>query len=461
MTRSSPTTAESEAAEISINYQADLVLQDDEWFTFTLAEATLINVSAKAPALGTGTLLRLSMVISEYAMASFSFGDDGVGVTGEAYQYLPAGEYFLWLSGFVYSDTRTYSISVSTEAFPDAALEPNDTLQTATEIELGPNAREAFLPEGDEDWYTFTLEKAQILTFNFGETYSHERTLYNSKIEEYEELHMSSVPTLALEPDTYYLYLRPYEDMRSAGVGYSLGVSSQPIPDKDFEPNNSFSQATEITLPFSGDFFTYKADEDWFSFTLDKEQLVTLNRKNSPSFYPLIGAIYEDTGEMRREFMFGTSAADSFVLPAGTYRLSLRLPDDADTYNGRGLSYPLTISKEDVPQIDYEPNDTFENAQEVALGFSQDALLLTEDDSDIFRFTLEETKHIAITLQAYENGFPYMSLHNEQGELVDEAYQGSLSRVLTAGTYYLELMGYFSGHNRQVRLKCEREVARS
>ena len=64
------------------------------------------------------------------------------------------------------------------------------------------------------------------------------------------------------------------------------------------------------------------------------------------------------------------------------------------------------------------------------LGFSADALLVTDDDDDWFTFTLDTTKQVVIALKEYDNGLPYAYLADAYGNSVQNIGRGfDLSRT--------------------------------
>ncbi len=566
-----PNNTREEATEIELDYQADLVLQDQDkdWFKFTLAEGKFIEVTMKAPDAQFWDVLMEIYSDTQFVRTLHL----NVDANASGYEYLPAGDYSLKLSGHITSNTRKYSVKVSAKALPDAAYEPNNTSQTASKIELNAGAQGMFLGGGDEDWYTFTLDETQIVTISLDEGAgagytTFDRALYNSKLEVYNNskgeygdgywetltaglepgtyyirayreqefdagspysLSVSSVPipdkafepndasrtatpvelnaearemflgakdedwytftldeaqivtieleenqdyygfdrvlynsdfevyddddygnigfwktfTIGLEPDTYYIRAYREREFVSSGVLYSLSVSGKPVPDKAYEPNNSFGQASAITLPFKDDFFIYKGDEDWFTFSLPTEQLVTFDRKDDASHQSLAAIIYKESGDKVQDFRLRGSRASSFVLPAGAYRFSLgMLPTDdlyGDPRNDKSFAYSLIVTSENLPKPDFEPNNSLQQAHPISLGFSADALLVSDGDDDWFTFTLNTTKQVIIAFKEYGNGLPYAYLADANGNNIQNVEGGSISPVLKAGTYGIKV----------------------
>ena len=296
-----PNNTKEEATSIELDYQADLVLQDSDWFKFALTKEALLEVLVKTPNnVFSNLYARVYDSASVPVDSDFGRGD----VVNSFHQYLPAGDYYLELSGHVESETRKYNVSISATALPDAAYEPNNTSQTASKIELNAGAQKMFL-SGDEDWYTFTLDETQIVTIEWdeGDYNSFNRLLYNSKLEiynnsknEYGDGYWETL-TAGLEPGTYYL--RAYRDQEYAsGSHYSLSVSGVPVPDKAYEPNNSSGTATKVKLNAEArQMFLGEKDEDWYTFTLDEPQIVTIETEDT-AYYSFDKILYNSDFEV-------------------------------------------------------------------------------------------------------------------------------------------------------------------
>lgn len=544
-----PNNSQEEAAEIELDYQADLVLQDDDWFTFTLDDEQLVTIDVQAKDtshfyVDAALYDEASNVISDYDIY-----DSSTGSKPRTF-HLAAGTYTLELSGDIVSATKAYNLTLSSKPIPDAALEPNDSAQSATILTLGAEAQPMYLSKGDEDWFTFTLDKTQVVTFDLqSESYGFSRTLFDSELTErnsytygsepftftlaagtyylkayssYNDAMAYSVrisredlPDSALEPndaseqaaaikldasgnfsgdmhltngdedwfaltldetrlvtfdlgDSYYKfnsalydaeleirrggsykgndftvalsagthYLRVYDYGYSSGLNYPLKVTSEPIPDAAYEPNGSFNTASPIQLPFTDELYMAGTDEDWFSFTLTEEQLVTLASKGTYAYsYRVDGAFYTADGTELDGKTFSLEKGDavSFILPADTYVVSLSSPY---YYDDRDFPYALSITSEAIPDLKYEPNNSRDEAHAIALGFSDDNLLVSSDDADWFSFTLNSATQVNFTLET--RGDLRLHLHDDNSETVQRLYRGSSAPVLSAGTYYLE-----------------------
>ena len=545
-----PNNGEGEATEIQLDYSADLVLQDEDWFKFTLSEEQLVTFEPS----GEGYFFINATVYdaSMNRVDGFEF-DNYYGSRGPNHVQLAAGTYYLKLSGNVESERRAYTLNVSSQTLPDAALEPNDTAQSATPLTLGAAAQEMYLANGDEDWFSFTLETAQIVTFTTtrgGDSFYY--TLFDNEMNQYSSAYNSESLSATLPKGTYYLkvygsynttlysvsasgkdlpdsafepnnsaeeatrltfdasgevasemylmqededwftftlnearlvtfdlgessynfdaalynagleerrastyygaaftaaleagthYLRVYDYDYGNGSSYPLKLSSEPIPDAAYEPNNSFNAASAVTLPFSADAYMTQADEDWFSFTLTEEQLVTLERSDDNRNDSVAGRFYTEDGTEvgQQSFSLSTDSPKSFILPADTYFVSL----SSSYYQNRDFAYSLSITSEAIPDLEYEPNNSRSDARTIALGFSDSDLLVSGDDEDWFCFTLEQATQVNITLTSGAYSHPDVTLRDADGSYIRGLGSGSTSPVLSKGTYYLQVDSYY------------------
>ena len=545
-----PNNDKDEAAEIELDYEATLVLQDEDWFKLTLSEEQLLTLGIQADDASHFYVDANFYNEAREVVYNADFYDSSYSAQTEVARF-EAGVYYLELSGYVESETQSYTLNLSSQGLPDAAFEPNNTAQSATPLTLGAPARTMYLADGDEDWFSFTLDTAQsvtfdlkngedgfsyvilddelnhrnngysnqaltmtltaghyylgvhhsysatlysvhvsgedipdsafepndsastaaeieadfsgemylmqededwfsfnlketqLVTFNLGDNYYYlAATLYDADLDVYRSGDYNEPFTLALETGTYYLRVYNeygyYDDLN-----YSLEISGAPIPDKEFEPNDSFNTASAVQLPFSADLYMAKGEEDWFKFTLSEEQLVTLERSDD-GYYDLDGAFYKEDGTQveGHTFSLASSSAVSFILPADTYVVSL---SDGYYYGDRDFTYSLSVTSEDIPDLEYEPNNSRSEAHTVTLGFSDNDLLVSRGDDDWFRFTLSQATQVNITLEGGEYDHPSVTLRDTNGRHMRGLSSGSNSLVLSKGTYYLEVDGYYGG----------------
>ena len=334
-----------------------------------------------------------------------------------------------------YKETLDYEVSLT--PFEDDKFETNNSAAEATEIASDFSA-ELILQGGDEDWFSFTLDEARLVTFDLGKDRGGYRSalvhLLDAEEKFLRQLQFDAYDdhdTLGLEAGTYYLRVR---SERLEHVAYSMNLSTAALPDAAFEPNNTKAQATPIDSGFSSDLYLTLGDEDWFSFTLEKAQLVTLDLGDR--FY-----------ELRYDFGDGATRYDSDpvirAFGAGTHYVSVFVDRDRMyTHDGLTLAYTLDFAVTDLPDEQYEPNDALSSAESVQLPFSG-TLFTGKGDDDWFAFELEGEQLVTFQLQNSWNSWRSVAaeLFKNTGESLGTFSIGDSERLrlLDAGSYRLKL----------------------
>ncbi len=420
-----------DAAAVGLDFSQNLVLRggNEDWFTFTLDKAQVVTLglgSAGGSAGGYYDAPEVRLLGS----ALQSLGTvDIYRSDPELTAGLEAGTYYLRVSSGSLRH-RAYSLSLSTAALPDAASEPNNTKAKATPVSPG-FAGDAYLTVGDEDWFTFTLDKEQVVTLYLGGNTHDLRYAFDGAAGTHADFYPGRPVVRALKAGSHTLRVLA---VNAASTPYSLSLSVTPLPDAALEPNNTFSTPTPVTLPFAGDLFVSEGDEDWFTFTLAKELLVTFSRTDSADYpYGLGGVLYTDAGTRLKSFGLSSRDTELAVLPAGTYRLSLSA--------SQGFAYSLALSAETTDDASFEPNNTRAGASAVTLDFARDKLLVGDGDVDWFKFTLDQEAQVEIGLTA--TGNVEATLYNGQDALIYLHGTGSTSPTLSPGTYTIGVGSYW------------------
>ena len=209
-------------------------------------------------------------------------------------------------------------------------------------------------------------------------------------------------------------------------------------PDAAYEPNNTFQTASKIELNAGAQkMFLGGGDEDWYAFTLDETQIVTIGWDRDSS-YSFNRALYDSKLEMYNNSKGEYGDGYWETLTAGLE------PGYGDPDSGKSFAYSLIVKSETLPKPDFEPNNSPQQAHPISLGFSADALLVSKGDDDWFVFTLDATKQVVIAFKAYDNGLPSAYLADAYGNSIQNIGGGSVSPVLKAGTYSVKVSDYSS-----------------
>jgi hypothetical protein len=434
---SEPNDTSTQASPITLDFSKEhyLGIGDQDWFSFTLSKSQLLQFSLQAGPNFIATLYSqdLQELFSTYNFTAQPFS-----------RLLPSGKYYLKLTREI-SQGGYYTLNIKAQTVIDAALEPNNTFDTATSITLDYEGS-SYLDSGDQDWYTFTLNETRLVTFNFNNLYGFSFQLFDVSNSDLGLYYNGSSLTQALLVGTYYLRLSD---------GYNLTIpikiTSTPLPDKTNEPNNSLNTATPITLDFKGSSYLYKDDDDWYSFRLNQQQLVTFDFGIYPSIE--IRLFDEQSNNLG---LYYSSEPVVKNLGSGVYYLQLSNP-----YHQNLPVIPMNITSVAAPDIDLEPNNSFNKATAITLPFSHQVYTSSED-TDWYTFTLTRDTLVTYHLvnQKTYMGEVQLNLVDNIGQTityVSTAPSDSnkpVANFLKAGTYYLRILGDY-GIQYDLHIKTE------
>jgi hypothetical protein len=218
-------------------------------------------------------------------------------------------------------------------------------------------------------------------------------------------------------------------------VSLKKGVDLPAPPVDDvLEPNDKKEQASPIDANSSHDLILTYSNLDWFSFTLDKAQNVTVKATNSSTGLKNITLIvFDKQGNYVQVSRSGESSLSLWLKP-GAYDLLINMSDGSIL----ATNYNLDLRTADVPDALYEPNDTREKAIAVTLPFAQ-TLFLTDQDQDWFQFDVAQAGLLSVQ---NSDGIQAV-IYNENFILVSESYRETNPRAykigLDPGHYYILL----------------------
>jgi hypothetical protein len=422
---SEPNDTSTQATPITLDFSKEyyLGIEDQDWFSFTLTNSQMLEFSLQAGPGFTATLYsqNLQELFSTTTIAILPFN-----------QSLLAGKYYLKLTRQS-SQGGYYTLGIKTKIVPDGALEPNNTFDTATPITLDYEGS-SYLDSGDQDWYTFELSEMRIITFEFDVNYIGLQLLNADQV----DLGLYSgypTTTRTLPAGIYYLRLHDGYDLT-----VSMSITSSPIPDKNNEPNNSINTATPLTLDYQGSTFLYSGDEDWYSFTLNQNRLVTFD------FGSVNGAEIRLYYENQTQSLYYDQDTAIINLIAGTYYLHL-----SNHYHQQDLPIiPIAISEQTPPDSDLEPNSNLNQATPLTLPFTHEVYSSSLDE-DWYRISLNSESLVSYQLtRAVYAGEVFLYLFDSLGQNIyyQSASPGNDNRsiitYLKAGTYYLKIASHLS-----------------
>jgi hypothetical protein len=187
-------------------------------------------------------------------------------------------------------------------------------------------------------------------------------------------------------------------------------------PDQ-YEPNDSFEQAIEITSGM--DIQSYICDEsdaDWFKFDVDTGESILVDLTNLPEDYTLV--LYDPNGVIVRQADVGGTASERILWladSAGAWRVrvsgSLAAFDAANPYTLRvrvGVSCP----------DQYEPNNDFGSAIEITTFAEIESYICSPTDKDWFKFEVSAGQLITAYLTSLPHDYD-LELYDPNESVVD------------------------------------------
>jgi hypothetical protein len=414
-----PNDSSDTASNITLPFKQDLYLTsgDKDWFKFSLDQTSTLSVKTNN-------------------LEGFKLYDTALTQL-RCYApscVWPAGTYSLLLEGY---GSAPYSLEVTADGLPDQTKEPNDNEAQATPLTVN-HSLPGLLYGNDEDWFVFTLTSGQVVGLDLSQaTYGIRYELFQAGSSRGDVLTYEGPIVRGLNAGTYYLRLTySYPSSPTTGAAYALytlNFTSQDLPDKTYEPNNSFNTASRVTLPFQQDLYFTAGDEDWFRFTVTQEQVLSFRAAMMNGIVSVY--LYNNQGQQLKEGYFETSSlAIAYLVPAGTYYLKF-----VSSYFA-APAYTVSVSAESVPDVTLEPNNILSAATKIQLGFEKD-MLVNGNNDDWFSFTLPETTQVRFAFSQANQGYVTAYL-TKVGDSNQQSIYNLYEPILSAGTYYIQITSY-------------------
>ncbi|MFO7142672.1 hypothetical protein B9T16_13980 [Arthrospira sp. PCC 8006] len=479
--------------------------EDSDWFKFAIAQTGRWNNSVSISFSYSYEPINLSLYDAEGVLITTAIGYNGSIISLDGQE---AGTYYVQVYGDDGVINPEYSLSINvpwditmTEDEPDE-FEPNDSLETATDLGLYPKndflfyeyylyGMEEYPPSswsgmsihsGDSDWLKFNMTETgenydyvSISSSYYG--YNLDFALYDAEgvlIED--STSGTSISLEGLEAGTYHIQVYGNDGAINPEYSISIRASLEAFPDR-FEPNDSMETATDLGF-LSKDWWTsvfshgfdppsyfwnllsiHSVDSDWFKFEIDRfgrrGDYVSVSHSYYSSDY-LNFALYDAEG-----VLINTSNTDDGErisleeLDAGTYYVQV--------YGDEGVTnhdYTLIIEPPmAVIPDDFEPNDSIEMATD--LGFLSEnewsspgqpsidlsSLSIHSGDSDWFKFEINQPGVLSGRIyiwRLYPNIYEWgkLDLYDAEGVLIESGNENLISlNELEPGTYHVHVYG--------------------
>ena len=425
------------AAEITEDFQEPLVFVDDasgadeDWFRIVVSEDAIVTVDVTNKDEPSGGV-RVSYEVMDMSLKPL-FASTLLSDTTT--RFIPEGNYLLRLTGSSSREDQSYDLAIDFKPVPDAAYEPNNLKTRASSIDLD-FLQEMYLTQDDSDWLTFTLDENTLVDFESSVDDTLQFTLTNetTMLFDYEmgQNNEDSLKNIFLSKGTYFLNLA----YAGSETYYNLRITKSEVADARFEPNNSYKEATPITLDFAEVAqVSTTIDKDWYKFSFGEATQVTLDVNTDATDAWFVTHFHDDINP-RNIFSSAYTYPHVKVFAAGTYYLEVQ----GNMQEFEPFDYQIAMEGFSLENDIYEPNDGRGGATPIALGFTAENLNVSPGDEDWFKFSVDRTRDVTFWVDAHlesDRGDPIsFTVLSSSLKSVRFIGEGKDTFRLPAGTYY-------------------------
>jgi hypothetical protein len=282
--------------------------------------------------------------------------------------------------------------------------EPNDTYEEAQSIQPGTEVQGTIATGGDTDWFAVTVNEGETInvtgsvapgddpvTFRLytAEGAKNGNGLTATTLGQESE----SLGTTVRDSGTYYV-----EMTGGSGADYSFTVETYETD--DFEPNEDFENATQISANTTQSGQVTIGDTDWFQLEADAGETVNVTGSVEPGDDPVTFHLYTAEGAKNGDVLTGTTLGQeseslgTTVRDSGTYYVEMT--------GGSGADYSFTV--ETYETDDFEPNENRSMATQLFDNpFTPFTGQLSIGDTDFFAYPLAAGETLRAEVEAGPN----------------------------------------------------------
>ena len=394
---------------------------NEDYFRFELTQPRVVTASTNGSFDVVGRL---------YSSAGVLLAADDNSVDSDNFyikQILPAGSYYLAISGANPAASGEYTLIVTKQELPtvislynpDSPGSDPDSDPDSDPVPVPSYATsgESISSATDVDYFSFNLTQTDIININTTGSTDTFGTLYNSAdVKLASDDNSGSGNNFLIEkilsPGTYHIEVAGSGSSTATG-NYILNIMGQPTIDIPYTSSEQDISPTD--------------DGDYFKFEVTELNIININTTGSTD---TVGALYNSAG-VKLTFDDDSGSVNNFliqrILFPGTYFAEVR-GLNSDTYG----NYTLNIATDRVPIIS---SPYTSSAQEIS----------SIEDSDYFNFNLINPSVIKLfTTGATDT---YIRLYNDAGELLASddnsgtSKNSLIEKILLTGSYYIEVGG--------------------
>jgi hypothetical protein len=416
-------------------YQGTLPEADVDWFRFTLASPSVVNVGYLSKSATAD--VKVDLYSSADVLLASETSQNGSPLILPV--GLPAGDYYLKLgiAGDV-DQTENYIVTHKVlDTLPD---------KTITPIALDETKQGTINTLDDRTDFTFTLAAEQAVKLTFTPTSAsaaYHLSLLNSSetvIDANDCLEHRPVSMEATYgPGSYTLRVTPVNVVDAENpFTLSLAPSSNQL---EKEPNDTAAQATpfDIAQPMTGR-LSVNTDTDFYAFTLETPRFLELHFAAAGSDTPFAMTLYKESDQNEIDginVLDPQSTSWHMGLSVGRYYLKV---------TGTNTVHPYTLTFRDSPQTDLEieSNNTLWVANAIGKAQPKRGRIYSVQDKDYYGFNLPEADFLTIQFTPSSTTGSYkVSLVDENDTPLGSSYTSSGGTALNIADILLDMPGNY------------------
>ena len=346
------------------------------------------------------------------------------------------------------------SLVCATPAWADPG---NESLETATYVNVNQTVSSTTLEYDDDDFYRFTTPSNGVVQLSLSNAQNSRggwnvylRDLDNNTIANFswESNATSHTGTrIGLPKGTYAIEVSPRSS--TSGQRYSLTIGFSAASDWETEFNDGLETADAISVnkAVKGSTIDYD-DDDFYRFTTPSDGVVQLkltNAQNSRGGWNVY--LRNQSNETIANFTWESDATSHsgmrIGLPKGTYTVEV-----SPRSSTQGQEYTFTAGFTAASNWETELNDSLSTTDTITLGKTINGSSIDYDDDDFYRLVLSRSSTVVLSLTnaQYSSGRWHVYLRDINNNKIadfswdaDQTSHSSSSIRLNAGTYTIEV----------------------
>ena len=388
---------------------------NEDYFRFELTQLTIVTASTNGSFDVVGRLYDSAGIL--LAADDNSADNDNFYIK----QILPAGSYYIAVSGANPAVSGEYTLIVTKQA-PPTAISLSNTDSPNSDPDSNPvpsyaTSGESISSATDIDYFSFSLSQTNIINIATTGSADTVGALYNSAgvklaFDDNSGSGNNFFIEKILSPGTYHIEVAGSGSSTATG-NYILNIMGAPTIDIPYTSSEQSISPTD--------------NVDYFKFEVSELNIININTTGSTD---TVGTLYNSAG-VKLTFDDDSGSGNNFliqrILFPGIYFAEVR-GLNSNTYG----NYTLNIATDEIPIIS---SPYTSSAQEIS----------SVEDRDYFYFNLINPS--VITLFTTGATDTYIRLYDDVGELLasdDNSGSGNnfyIERILPTGSYYIEVSG--------------------